>query len=540
MSTEHFRLGKPIAANSFREGLGWKLQLFVFLFAALIVISRRPDVLTRPQFFAEDGTVFYADAYKLGWLQSLFLPHAGYLDVFIRIAALVAVQIPFLYAPLFMNLVGIVAQVLPVNFLTSSRCAALGALPMRLLMGLAYLAMPNSQELDVVITNSVWHLALLALLVVVASPPTNRVLQFVDLSIIVLSCLSGPYCILLCPVAIAMWWFRKSRWRLLLAGVIVAIALLQVWTLQHVPLYIRSKAPLGASIQLLIDMLAGHVYLAAIAGQKDYAAMYGFTFLCIAAVAGTALLVYVILKAPLEIKLCVSYCVLIFAASLESPLVSRTVPQWPILESAYGIRYWFFPMLALVWSLIWCSVSANMPLKVVSIVLLIFMLRGVTRDWRYPPFPDKNFPKTASDFEAAAPGTAFEIPLYPDGWTLRLTKKEDSSCAGQDVKGHIDEPSPGAAVAGLIHVRGWTIASQPVQRVFVYLDNSLFESLNPNEYRPDVDKAYPHAPGTQKGWQTTLESARMTPGWHSLEIRAQVRDGCMTSVERLKIERKPN
>ncbi len=538
MSTEHFRLGKPAAANTFREGFGWKLQLIVFLFAALLVVARRPDVITHPQFFAEDGTIFYADAYKLGWLHSLFLPHAGYLDVFIRIVAALAVQIPFRYAPLFLNLVGIVAQVLPVNFLASSRCAALGALPTRLLLGLAYLAMPNSRELDVVITNSVWHLALLALLVVVASPPSSRSGQFGDLSILALSCLSGPYCVLLAPVALAMWWFRKSRWRLILAGVTVAIALLQLWTLQNAPPDIRFKAPLGASLQLLIDMVAGHVYLAAISGQKDYLAMYGFTFLCVIATAGTGLLVYVLLKARLEFKLCLVYCLLIFAASLESPLVSRTVPQWPILASAYGIRYWFFPMLALVWSLIWCSVSANMPVKVLSIVVLVFMLRGVTRDWKYPPFPDSNFSKAASEFEAAAPGALVEIPLYPDGWTLRLTK-QDASCRDQDVNGHIDEPSPGATVSGLVRLRGWVTASRPIQRVSVYLDNSPLETVSPNEYRPDVDKAYPHAPGKQKGWQTTIDSARIAPGRHSLEIRAQVTNGCLARIEKLEISRKP-
>jgi len=375
--------------------------------------------------------------------------------------------------------------------------------------------------------------------VIVASLAPSRIARFVDLSIVVLSCLSGPYCVLLGPVAIAMWWFRRSRWRLVLVGVTVGIALVQLWTLQHVPSYIRAKAPLGASVRLFIDMLAGHVYLAAISGQKDYAAMYGFTFLCVAAVAGTALLVYVLVKARLEMKLCLAYCLLIFAASLESPLVSRTVPQWPILESAYGIRYWFFPMLALVWSLIWCSVSATMPVKVVSMVLLVFMLRGITRDWRYPPFPDTNFPKAATEFEAAAPGTPIEIPLYPDGWTLRLTKK-DHSCEDQDVNGHIDEPPPGATVSGLLHVRGWTIASRPIQRVIVYLDNSPLESVNPNEYRPDVDKAFPHAPGKQKGWQTTLDSARITPGKHALEIRAQVTAGCIASIERIKIERRPN
>jgi hypothetical protein len=40
-----------------------------FPLAALVMVLRKPDVFSNPQFCREDGLVWYADAYNLGWLQ---------------------------------------------------------------------------------------------------------------------------------------------------------------------------------------------------------------------------------------------------------------------------------------------------------------------------------------------------------------------------------------------------------------------------------------------------------------------------------------
>ena len=42
------------------------LLVAVFLFACAVVIARRPDAVFHAQFFAEDGRIWFADAYNLG------------------------------------------------------------------------------------------------------------------------------------------------------------------------------------------------------------------------------------------------------------------------------------------------------------------------------------------------------------------------------------------------------------------------------------------------------------------------------------------
>jgi len=48
-----------------------RVQWLAFLLSAIAlaviaIVSRRPDVILHPQFYAEDGVVWYAQAYSLG------------------------------------------------------------------------------------------------------------------------------------------------------------------------------------------------------------------------------------------------------------------------------------------------------------------------------------------------------------------------------------------------------------------------------------------------------------------------------------------
>ncbi|HEX6492672.1 MAG TPA: hypothetical protein VF112_04115, partial [Candidatus Dormibacteraeota bacterium] len=94
------------------------------LLAAGILVARRPDAVTHPQFWAEDGTVYYADAYNRG-ASALLSPGAGYLVLTPRLTALLAQPLGLGEAPAIFNLVGLSFQLLPALFILSSRFARL-------------------------------------------------------------------------------------------------------------------------------------------------------------------------------------------------------------------------------------------------------------------------------------------------------------------------------------------------------------------------------------------------------------------------------
>src|SRR3569833_3962060 len=74
----HPRLAAPPWPT--REGAS-ALALAISL---VMMIARRPDILSNAMFWAEDGAVYFADAFNRGALYSLFLPYAGTLQVFTR------------------------------------------------------------------------------------------------------------------------------------------------------------------------------------------------------------------------------------------------------------------------------------------------------------------------------------------------------------------------------------------------------------------------------------------------------------------------
>src|SRR6476469_486413 len=103
------------------HGFYFPALLLSFFIAALAVISRRPDALLNPQFFAEDGNVWFAEAYNQGWGRALAITHTGYFQPLPRLGAALALVVPLQHAPLIMNIVGLVIQVAPAVFLLSTR-----------------------------------------------------------------------------------------------------------------------------------------------------------------------------------------------------------------------------------------------------------------------------------------------------------------------------------------------------------------------------------------------------------------------------------
>ncbi len=408
-----------------------KLRLWqhsmIFLLACVVITLRRPDAIFHAQLYAEDGHVWFADAYNLGWWHALFQAHTGYYQTLPRLGASLALLVPFALAPLVLNLIAIAVMAMPVNILLSSRSGAWGSLRSRTLLASVYLVLPNCAEISYGITESQWLLALSAFLVIGASTPRNIADQVFDLGVMLLCGLTGPFCILLLPLAAILAWKRQNRWHWVVAGILAALCLIQVWALLVVDPAGRTRAVTGASLALLARILGGQVYLATLLGANGLAARSGLIVLfCCIAVAGTALVAIHFATGNLVRKLFLLFSAMLFIVSLISPTgsIPGGLPSWHSLASAAAVRYWFFPSLAFAWSLIWCSRQPSRVLRIVSASLLCLMCFGIIRDWRHAPFQDMHFAEHARRFASSPRGETITIPLNPNGWNMQLVKHE--------------------------------------------------------------------------------------------------------------------
>jgi len=417
----------PPSARAVRHNLIFHASVSVA--SLLILFLRRPDVLLNAQFYAEDGTRWFAEAYRFGW-RCLSLPESGYLQTASRLVALLSLAFPFVLAPLVMNLCALIVQIIPINLFLSSRFDSISS-KIRVACCLLYLSLPNSFEVHANTTNMQWHLALAGLLILLGGPEGGRVWRVLWACLLALAVLDGPSGMLLAPVAVFLWFKHKERRHLLASAILVVGAALQ--SLMIVLSHSRRDAPNGATIDRLLSILGGQVFLSSILGVRTSINLffshspYLFPLEIVALVIGFAITLYAFRRGPTALKVLLAFAAGAFTLALIRPVATTAggMEQWAKLQvPGVGNRYYFFPMLAFFASLIWMAANAapgGKFARYAAIAVLALLPIGIVRDWRYKPFVDYNFKSFAADFERAAPGTTVSIPINPD-WQLVLIK----------------------------------------------------------------------------------------------------------------------
>ena len=404
------------------EGIGVRWQIAVFLLVLFAIFTRRPGAFLHPQFFAEDGKLWFQDAYNLHWLRSLGIPVVGYFQTLPRLISSLALLFPLLWAPLVMSTAGAILQALPVTALLSRRCSTWGPLSMRILMAAAYIGIADSAELHIVTTDAEWHLALLMVLLAFSLPPIGRLGRLVDLVVFAIGSVSGPFCLLLWLSVLPYWWVRRRRWTLVLFGLLSIGAAIQAYSLMHNVRY--TAGPLGPSINFLARIVGGDVFINSMIGtalqpQLPLAMFWAATL------AGLPILIWGWRSAPLPIRLYMCFALLAFVAALYDPMIAAVPTRWKALASTdFGCRYWFYPSLAFVWAALWCAARGpHRWVRYAGLSVLLITAVGDARVWVYPTWPDNHFSTYVQRFENAPSGAHVVIPLYPPGWKMTLIKR---------------------------------------------------------------------------------------------------------------------
>jgi len=343
-------------------------------------------------------------------------------------ASLIALMFPLALAPLVLNVIGIVIQVLPVQFLLSARCRELGSFEGRCLFAFLYLALPNSIEMHVNITNAYWRLALLAMLILFSLPGRSMLWNIFDYSVLALCALTGPLIIFIAPIAGVLYlWKKRTPRRLTLLMVCAAGAAVEVLSVLIAGGSERVvNAVRGATPELFFQILAKQVFLAALVGRRtlinhSLESGWGLTLAVIVVLIGTAIELYALIKAPLPWKALILFSACTLAGGMTFPMMHS--PQWPGLLQADGVRYWFFSLLAFVAAIVWLLSRSN-PIVVrgIGAALLIVMFFGVIQDWGHPRLVDFQFQSYVQAFSQKPAHTRFVIPLNPVGWSMMLMK----------------------------------------------------------------------------------------------------------------------
>lgn len=411
-------------------------RLLLLAVAAALTFARVPSRLLRPELYAEDGSFWLQDAYLRG-VSSLLLPHTGYLQILSRLCGLLFLVLPMTQAPLLFAVVAFAVQLAPVALLLSARGAGLlPSLPARLMLVAYYVGEPNSSEVQINVTNAMWHLAVAGFLIIVLPKPRRAWAVAADLAALVLSGLSGPFALLLAPVAgwrVLQDWLRErrlARLDLIYAAAIGACAVIQAGCLL-VDAGTQRITNLGASSLGLCRILVARVFIGGIIAEGRAAQLVhaphavGDAVAVLASFAGVALLAAAWWRGPTAYRQFVLFGALIVAGGLASPMITGLQPQWPLMSLPIaGGRYFIIAMLGWFAALL---IVAARPMRWrahwLARGLLAACVIGVVASWRCLDYDAVDFQSAARIFDNAPAGVAVSFPGNPVGWGFTLTKR---------------------------------------------------------------------------------------------------------------------
>jgi hypothetical protein len=181
----------------------------LFLLAFALLVLKSPDALTLPQFWAEDGAVFFEQQIDRSW--PLLLAHyTGYLHTAPRLVAWLSSGLDPGYAPLAYNLAAISIDAACIAFVTMRLTPWFSRWPVLL----SFFILPTAGDVFGTLTNVQWFMQF-ALAAACFTPQTLaastawRVAGYVGLGI---AALTGPFSLLIGSAAVAAR-LAFTRWR---------------------------------------------------------------------------------------------------------------------------------------------------------------------------------------------------------------------------------------------------------------------------------------------------------------------------------------
>lgn len=416
------RDGAPPAARWPRRWLNAWTLLALFLVFVGLLLARRLTVLTQPQFYAEDGADWFAAAHNLG-LASLFLPGPGYLTLFNRVVGLALAPLGLVGAARAFAAVGLVVQALPAVMFASPRLRPVVRNDAaRVAIGLLYVLVPNA-ELTGNLTNTQWHLAVLAFLVIIAARPASRLGRASDIAALLIAGLTGPFVLLIAPLAWLLHRRHPDRIRRTELTVLCAALVVQVVVLAVNHASARSGLPLDASPLNLVLAIATQMLVRITphtVASVPVAAV-------ITAVVGVTLW-FGMRRGPRELRYFVVFAVAVAAGGLLFPARGQgPLPAWLLygpVGGGGGERYFFFLYVALTLSVlaIVCGTSRRHTVLIGGLAVVVAaMVVSIAGEWQYVPLPDEHLARYQVVLDRAPRGTTIVVPVTPAEFDMRLT-----------------------------------------------------------------------------------------------------------------------
>ncbi len=373
----------------------WVAPAFAVAVNLVALFLRRPDAFVHPQFWAEDGLVFFKDAHE-ACVSSLFNRYAGYLLVYPRAVAAVGCLLPVRALPALYNAFAVAGVLALCLCCFSSRLKL--AQWQRVGMALAVSLSPTLHEVLLTLTNVQWVLALGLLLLLVVEPPQSRRQWVFDLGALAFLGLNGPFALIFSPLYAVRAAWRRTRYDVLTLGVVAGFGALQSVGLgaTRVPGELQLSNPDHVRA---VSGLFGQLFGAF--GRPPPESLLGAAPMAVVGMLACGAMAYDGWRAREgKVLAFLGGAGLLFGSAMFSFRASPGLIVWGC------DRYLYIPLVALVWA----ALATARRHRVLAGAVLVMAFVGFVRTHRAPPFADLDWASAARCIES---GQRCEVPVNP-------------------------------------------------------------------------------------------------------------------------------
>ena len=389
-------------------------KVAVLALCAVILGLRRAEALTNPQFWGEDA-YFFERAYVFGW-SSFLEPFAGYLHTILRMIAQVAATVDPSRAPaIFVACSGALTLYVAARTMSARcplpRCAGACAL--------AVVLVPDTFEVFLNVVNLQWVLAAGLILLLLSSDPVRGRQWAHDLAAAGLLGLTGPFSVLFAPLFALRARSRRTRASAMLAAVVFACALVQVYCFCTEPAMPgAAPADKGVAARLLLPAVARRIGASILLGSltaRD-TDLYVGTVMGIATLAGVGYMAF----RPGALRTERSLLGLAFAAMLLGAFLRTRYTLDQYFEPLAHARYVFIPQLIAIWLLLITAAAGGRAGRLAAALAVLGLLTNIPR-YREPAYVDMHWGRYAPLIRA---GERVVVPVNPPGWVMPLPARK--------------------------------------------------------------------------------------------------------------------
>lgn len=433
-SSLFFNLGHPHTSTAPKTlpaasvWMRWAPVIAILIAAAAIMFIRKSDALLNPQFWAEDGKIFFADNFNHGFT-AIFHPYSGYIHLLPRLVAWISGLItPYQYAPHFYNFATLVLMLASLACYFSRRLP-FSVLQKSLLVLAVVLVAQYTSEVYLNITNLQWCIAPLLLLTAFKSPPDARFGSVkwqwtVDILTLVLIGFTGPFIVLVLPFYIVMTIVNRTRYSVIMAAVAGTVAAIQAILIATQPgMPVKGIDPIYPLSWVLPQVIGQRVF-------KEWV-LFGFhndylpPLLLCSLLAGVWILVLVIALRHKPLRWPLLFILAFHGLTLGTGIYRCKTFLITLILPTIG-RYFYLPLLMLAWIMIILLGSSTRWHRRLAMVVLACMLTTTLQTYfNARPWPDLHWRSYADQIQL---GKTMTIPIQPDNlnFTVQLNPQPDT------------------------------------------------------------------------------------------------------------------